>query len=99
MNAPTKNNTAENENAAFTETAAHKNPTTMLDIKSPTAFTAANVPNAIPCCSLGSNSAASESSSASSVPTYSPASTKIKPSNHSELGAAIKKTAVTPASA
>ena len=67
--APAKNNTAENENAACTETSDHNNPTMMLERKSPAAFTAASVPKAMPCCCFGKSSAASESSSASSVPT------------------------------
>src|SRR5208283_3267614 len=97
--APAKHNTAENQNAAFTETCDHNTPTTMLDRKSPTAFTAASVPNAMPCCSFGKSSAASESSSASSVPTYTPASTKIAAKSHSACGAAVRNIAVTPASA
>src|SRR5208337_4197788 len=58
--APAKNNAAENENAAFSETCDHNSPTRMLERKSPTAFTAASVPNAIPCCFFGKSSAASE---------------------------------------
>jgi hypothetical protein len=81
------------------ETADHKNPTTTLERKSPVAFTAASVPNAMPCCSLGINSAARESSSASSVPTYNPASVKIPASSHGWCGAAVNRIAVAPASA
>jgi hypothetical protein len=69
MKAPRKKRIAEKENAARIETADQRKPTTRLERKSPTALTAARVPKAMPCCSVGINSAARESSRASSVPT------------------------------
>src|ERR1041384_1574577 len=95
--APAANKTAEAPNAAPTPNALQSAPTSRLDRKSPTAFTAANVPNAIPCCSRGTISAVTESSNASSVPIYKPASTKIPPSSHSECVAVQSSDAVTTA--
>src|SRR5258708_20590297 len=70
--APAANSTADTPNAVATPNALHRAPTSKLEAKSPTAFTAANVPNAIPCWSRGTISAATESSSTSPPPIYSP---------------------------
>src|SRR5258707_11920855 len=95
--APAANSTADTPNAVATPNALHRAPTSKLEAKSPTAFTAANVPNAMPCWSRGTISAATESSSASSVPIYRPANTKIQPSSHNEWVPEHSRTAVTTA--
>src|SRR5260370_1085335 len=60
---------AEAAKAVWTLKALQRKPTMRLETKSPTALTAASVPNAMPCWSLGTSSADRGCSSASSVPT------------------------------
>src|SRR5437588_8698167 len=60
--APAKKRMAEAVKAVWTLKALQRNPTKRLERKSPTSLTAASVPKAMPCCSLGTNSAERESS-------------------------------------
>src|SRR5579871_2252297 len=82
--APSRKSTADTPNAASTLNALHNAPTRRLEPKSPSAFTAASVPKAIPCCSLGAHPAATASSSASFEPSNVPASGKITASKTSD---------------
>ena len=74
---PLRNRAPAAAKPAAGETALHSRPMSRLEPKSPSAFTAASVPKAMPCCSRGTSSAAMESSRASSTPTTIPASAKI----------------------
>src|SRR5207244_11296193 len=76
----------------------HSSPMTKLEAKSPTALTAASVPNAMPCCCCGMSSAARESSRASSTPTTIPASAKTTASNGTLFGPDTRRSAITTAS-